>query len=58
MEKFELIRDHCLVGRSIVAVKTTDTWIDAQLTFKSTWSTKKTAATKAKMHGFSIATPS
>ena len=41
MKKLDLIRDHCLVGRSIVDVEMIDTWIDAQLTFKSTWSTKK-----------------
>jgi hypothetical protein len=41
MKKLDLIRDHCLVGRSIVDVEIIDTGIDPQLTFKSTWSTKK-----------------
>jgi hypothetical protein len=41
MKKLDLIRDHCLVGRSIVDVEMIDTRIDAELTFKSTWSTKK-----------------
>jgi hypothetical protein len=46
-----------LVGRSIVDVGMIDTRIDAELILKSTSSSKKTAATKAKMHGVSIATP-
>jgi hypothetical protein len=41
MKKLDLIRDHCLVGRSIVDVEMIGTRIDAELNFKSTWSTKK-----------------
>jgi len=40
-KKLDLIRDHCLVGTSIVDVEMIDTWIVAELTFKSTWPTKK-----------------
>jgi hypothetical protein len=41
MQKLDLICDHCLVGPSIVDVDMIDTWIEAELTFKSTSSTKK-----------------
>jgi hypothetical protein len=34
MEKFDLIRDHCLVGRPVVDVEMADAWIDAELTFR------------------------
>jgi len=32
MKKLDLVRDHCLVGRSIVDVERIDIWIDAELT--------------------------
>jgi hypothetical protein len=35
MEKFDLIRDHCLVGRPVVDVEMADAWIDAELTFRA-----------------------
>ena len=34
MKKFDLIRDHRLVGRPVVDVEMIDTWIDAELTFR------------------------
>jgi hypothetical protein len=34
VKKFDLVRDHCLVGRSIVDVEMIDAWIDAELTFR------------------------
>jgi hypothetical protein len=33
VKKLDLVRDHCLVGRSVVDVEMIDTWIDAELTF-------------------------
>jgi hypothetical protein len=34
VKKLDLVRDHCLVGRSIVDVEMIDAWIDAKLTFR------------------------
>ena len=34
MEKLDLIRDHCLVGRPVVDVEMIDTRIDAEFTFR------------------------
>jgi hypothetical protein len=34
MEKFDLIRNHCLVGRPVVDVEMADAWIDAELAFR------------------------
>ena len=34
MEKLDLIRDHCLVGRPVVDVEMIDARIDAEFTFR------------------------